>query len=114
MSLLRLVDSATTMPTPTTFRHGYGLRDGTHVGPFIVENSEIKHIAKQPYKRYELPTQIVLVQAPRRGQQGRASAEEAVKSHLGMGSKEGKILYTAFGSPYECHCIDLTVTEQVL
>lgn len=113
------------MPTPTTFRHGYSLGDGTHVGPFVIENSDVKHNTKQQYKRYELPTQIVLAlpgsQKTRRSKrqpQAASSvchdAEEAIKSHLEMGSREGKILYTEFGSPYECHCVDLTVTKQVI
>ena len=84
------------MPSPTDFKKAFGLGTGSTIaGRFSVTDSHVGHDVVKQNEKYEFPSTISLALPPG------ASPSEALGALKGQ-LKEKRMVYSAYGSPYEC------------
>ena len=87
-----------TMPSAADFRRGFGLNKNHPLGQGLtITESHVGHEVKEQNERYEFPiTLLVAADSSGGGRHVLAAWKELV------GRKQKQIIYSAYGSPYEC------------
>lgn len=95
------------MPSPTEFRKGLGLQPGRSVpGLGTVTACSTGHVVRQQNELYEFPTELTIqLDAAGKGQPRRLAS--TFKRQV----NRGQIVYSAYGSPYECSVEGVKVKE---
>lgn len=85
------------MPSLTAFHRGFKIETGMNIQGYALQELSIDHIVISRYHRYEFP--IVMVFIPSSSATSSSSLLQALK-RLVQGNK--RIIYSEYGSPYEC------------
>ena len=90
------------MPSVSAFQRSFGIIKGLvlkdKISSFTLKEIDIKHKVKKIYQEYEFPLTLEFIGSPKKGSENRLI--NLIKSSIG--AKDGSIVYSDYGSPYEC------------
>jgi hypothetical protein len=94
------------MPSASQFKNAYGVLKGGSLGKrFKILSSQVDHVPIKERQQYEYPTTLILTsQDPNADVTSRNAQREVKKAWKKEveGQGNSKIVYSAYGSPYEC------------
>jgi len=97
------------MPSPSAFKKGVGLADGSTFGSFEVVSCTCGHEMVRQNELYRFPLEILLRMAPKKRARQRdphaAREQPTEKGALGALKKHlsgSRLIYSEYGSPYDC------------
>jgi hypothetical protein len=98
------------MPSPTAFRRGYGIAvgDSLTIGTCTatIRESRVQHIVVREFERYEFPSKITFSLSNSSSRTTPLPKPEAVLEalirHTCADTDATKLIYSEYGSPYQC------------
>ena len=91
------------MPSAASFKQGFSIQPGDSIGKFIVDRCECLHVVVEEFERYEFPIKIFV------RCDGKAKTSSVLTAVRKL-AKDPRVIYSEYGSPYECHLGKPTVT----
>ena len=97
------------MPSAAEFKKAFHLQDGTKLGALgSIHNAKVGHVAVKRNERYEFPATLE-IELPKT-QKKKITRRQLITALQEHTSGE-KIVYSSYGSPYECTVHDVAVTD---
>jgi len=91
------------MPSPSAFRRGFTVDEGETIGKkYKVDSIKVGHVVKVQNERYEFPMTIVFTSALSNPKPFTKASSDALLKALKSHVRKNKIVYSAYGSPYDC------------